>query len=606
MKKFKFITTIIILLVSGSSCKKLLDTQPSDFLSPVNYYNTENDLNYALSAIYSRLTPDATYGANLWSYFDIADEMFWSLTSTSSTLPDIVSYNYTASDPNIRSLWQALYKGIGDANSLLVNINKPVMDETKRSQIKGEALFLRAYYYFLLVQNWGDVPLVLSPVTSPENIMTPRTPAREVYAQILKDMREAEGLVAGIKETGFGGRVSKSAVRGILARVCLYMAGYPLMDHSKYADARDWAKKVIDDPDFTHELNQSYQQVFINYSQDKYDTKESIWEVEFWGNRQDVYVSSGRLGSRNGIEMRNDDTGIGYAYGQVSALGRQYRRYDPLDDRRDWAIAPFKYNSDGTKANWNSSQLYNRNVAKWRREYEVVIPKNKNYTPENFPLLRYSDVLLMYAEAENELQGDKDAIVATINTVRQRGFGKDLHGERVKTISVLTGGSGYSSSATTVTISGGGGSGAAATATISSGRVTAVNITNRGSFYTSNPAVTISGAGSGATASATITLSDDYKLTPDQTIDYQTLRDVIREERSRELCFEALRKMDLIRWGIFIPVMKQVAIEVMQEVSSTYPYAAQAGTNIGDKHLLLPIPTYELSLNRSLTQNPGW
>lgn len=611
MKIYKVI--ILFLLIAHTSCQKILDTKPTDFLSPQNYYNTEADLNSALTAVYSRLASEPLYGASLWTYFDVADEFFWSLTSATSTLPVIVSYRYNASDVNITNLWQQLYKGIGDANMLLENINKPTMDETKRKRIKGEALFLRSYYYFILVQNWGGVPIVLKPITSPDDIMIARSTTKQVYDQILKDMETAEGLVASMKDIGFGGRISKSAVRGILAKVCLYMAGEPLKDVARYKQARDWAKKVIDDTDFVHELNKSYEQIFINYAQDKYDTKESIWEVEFWGNRQDVYVSSGRLGSRNGIEMRNEDTGIGWSYGQVGTLARHYRRYEALDDRRDWAIAPFSYSSAGVKNFYTaSSSLYTRKVAKWRREYETVTPKNKNYTPQNFPLLRYADVLLMFAEADNELNGPRLGTpqdmggIDAVNLVRRRGFGKDAHGERLQSISVNTGGSGYAAATTTITISGGGGSGATATATISSGRVTAINITSRGSFYTSAPTITITGAGTGATATAILTSPTDYLLTTNQTSSKDDFREAIKEERSRELCFEGIRKMDLIRWGQLITNMKQVSIEVQNEALTTYPYAAEAGKALTNTHLLLPIPTYELSLNRLLTQNPGW
>lgn len=608
MKNLKIIIAMI-LVVSASSCKKLLNKEPTDFLSPVNYYNTEEDLNFALNAVYSRFITSSMYGADLWSYFDISDEMFWSLTSVTSTLQPMQGYGYNASTPEILGLWQDCYKGIGDANALLANIDKPTMDETKRTQIKGEALFLRAYYYFILVQNFGDVPLVLEPVLSLENIEIPRTPLNDVYNQILKDMEAAESMVVAIKTLSGGGRLNKSAVRGILARVCLRMAGYPSLDKSKnelYLMARDWAKKVIDDTEAGHDLNKSYEQIFINYAQDKYDTKESIWEVEFWGNRQDVYVSNGRLGVRNGIKMRNEDTGIGYCFGQMSALGRQYRRYEVGDMRRDWAIAPFSYSNSGAKNNFASTSLYNRNVAKWRREFETLVPKNKNYSPQNFPILRFADVLLMYAEAENEIDGGNiEEVVKAINRVRRRAWGKDLYGNRLKEIKVVAGGTGYAGSTTTITITGGGGSGATATATTASGKINAINITNGGSFYTSNPTITITGAGTGATATATIASSTDYEVLASQK-DKASLKELLREERSRELCFEGIRKMDLMRYGTFVNTMKQVSVEVLNEVPTTFPYAAQSGKNITDAHLLLPIPTYELTLNRKLVQNPGW
>src|SRR5690606_19629993 len=105
--------------------------------------------------------------------------------------------------------------------------------------------------------------------------------------QIIADLTEAQGIVLKASEIGYGGRVSQSAVQGILARVCLYMAGNPINDVSKYTLARAWADSVITSG--LHELNPNYADVFKNYATDTYDIKESILEVEFYGNSQGIY-----------------------------------------------------------------------------------------------------------------------------------------------------------------------------------------------------------------------------------------------------------------------------------------------------------------------------
>src|SRR5690606_14675269 len=135
---------------------------------------------------------------------------------------------------------------------------------------------------FLLVQYFGDVPLKITPTESVIEVDIARTSIKEVYDQVLNDLKASEPLVPGIAELGYGGAVNKSAVRGLLARVCLAMAGEPLNDVAKYQEARDWAKKIMDDTEAGHDLNPSYPQIFMNYAQDKYDIKESIFEVEFW------------------------------------------------------------------------------------------------------------------------------------------------------------------------------------------------------------------------------------------------------------------------------------------------------------------------------------
>jgi hypothetical protein len=298
------------------------------------------------------------------------------------------------------------------------------MDEGKRGVIRGEALFLRAYFYLVLVSNWGDVPLKLHSTTSPSEPPMARTPAKEVYEQIIKDMTEAEGLVRPIDELGYGGRVSKSAVEGILARVCLYMAGNPINDASKYAEARKWAKKVMDAG--IHDLNPDYTNVFINYAQDKYDVKESIWEVEFWGNSKPPYQSAGRVGTNFGV-LYGTTSVSGVSYGWVESTGWLYNSYDSGDIRRDWTIAPYTW-SGANKVPRPATTRLTRYAGKWYRSYELPSSDITNAnTPQNFALLRYSDVLLMFAEADNQVNGPTPEAYEAINQVRRRGLGKPVH-----------------------------------------------------------------------------------------------------------------------------------------------------------------------------------
>ena len=596
MKKI-LLLLLIPVLTGVSSCKKFLETTPEDFISPANYYNTEEQLNFALNGVYDILGQRALYGDALIGRMGTeADEGFYAVSTFSG--PQV--YNHSTSDTYVLNLWQLLYDGINRANVLLENINKPAMTEAGRNQIRGQAQFLRAYYYFLLVSNWGDVPLILSATSSANNTDIARTPAKEVYNTILKEMQEAEGLVQSASDVGFGGRINKSAVRGMLARVCLYMAGKPVEDISKYQDAIKWSKMIIDEN--FHSLNPSYKDIFINYAKDAYDIKESILEVEFWGNTAGVYREGGRVGINTGITNPNT---AAYAYGFIQTTARLFNSYtNNRDLRRDWNIAPYRYQSSGTiMAAWSATQIYERHCAKWRREYEVVTPRSMNDSPENFPLLRYADVLLMYAEAENEVNGPANA-VAAVNLVRRRAFG----GITIQTIPVTNGGTGYTT-APVVTITGGSPTvNATATATVSGGKVTAITITNPGTYYTTAPTVTFSGGnGSAAAATATLAAVTANDLTAAQIADKLSLRTAIHLERSRELCFEGLRKYDLIRWGELETALKGVAADVTANGPTALKYAANAGNNFtAPRHLLLPIPIYELGLNKLLVQNVNW
>ncbi|RZK38738.1 MAG: RagB/SusD family nutrient uptake outer membrane protein, partial [Hymenobacter sp.] len=269
----------------------------------------------------------------------------------------------------------------------------------------------------------------------------------------------------------------------------------------------------------------------MNLAQDRYDTKESIWEAEFYGNNTGGYLEGGQsTGNLIGILNNAETNSIGYSAAYVRVSKKLFSSYDvkngvSLDLRREWNCPNFLYNADGSRAIQTNIAVFP--AGKYRRELELALPKDKNFTPINFPLLRYADVLLMIAEAKNEISalngGDGSLPDATainaVNEVRTRGFGKILRGEIVNEIKVdgTKTGTGYVAASTTVTISGGGGSGATATATVASGRVTAVTITNPGSNYTAAPTVTINGVGTGAVYLASISTLTDAHLTNTQT-----------------------------------------------------------------------------------------
>lgn len=529
MKTKLSIITVIIITVFVS-CENYLETKPKDFTAPENYFNTAAELNSALTGVYDALGQDGTFGRNL--VVELAhgsDEGFYKRDAISLTATPMV-YFHTPSDPVVIAVWRQLYVGINRANYLLANIDKPVMDNAARNAIKGEALFLRGFMYFQLVHLYGEIPLILEPTLDGDLVDNPKKPLADIYAQILRDMTEAEGLVKTYTQNGFPGRVSKTAVQGILARVCLKMAGEPLRDVSKYADAKMWAEKVI--ASGIHTLNPSYRQVFINHSQDLYDvqSKESIWEIEFFGNNT---TTPEREGGRfvNQLAIRNTVVDRGYGYATVGATATLYRRYQQGDTRRDWNIASFRYLTGASSIGLGdtvahaASVIYERDPGKWRRYFELVNPKSQDWSPTNFPILRYSDVLLMYVEAAIELNDPVDASSLAyryFNQVRRRAYGY----------------------------------------------------------------------------SATAVVPPGVERTP--------TRQEVRDERSRELCFEGLRKFDLIRWGNFVQTMKTVGQDINLNAPTTLKYAVVGYNNVSAKHVVLPIPSQELSLNKALKQNSLW
>ncbi|MEN2416240.1 RagB/SusD family nutrient uptake outer membrane protein [Flavobacterium mesophilum] len=569
MKKIYILLGLVAL--GTTSCENYLDTEPIQKIAIEQYYTDEKGLTDALAGVYDPLGSEKLYANQLWNQLESGtDESYY---ARAATITGPMVYNFDASTVLISDYWANLYDGINRANDMIANINLPKMDEEKRQQILGEALFLRGYYYFMLVTRFGDVPLRLTPTTNPNNVSMARTAANEVYAQILKDMTDAEAKVSATRPA-YSSRVYKTVVQGVLARVCLQMAGYPLNDVSKYNDALAWSKKVIDsgqhslnvafqttppagkpanyydviNPSNGITSNNAYRQVFINEAADSYDTKELMWEADFKA-RGGGYNEGGRVGNNNGIIFQPTSSNplFGqYCWGFIKGTGKLFRAYDATgaDLRRDWNLTTYTINNTtAVKTNLAKTVQYGRDCAKWRREYEINLSGDQNYTAINFPILRYSDVLLMYAEAENQVNGPTAAAQAAVNQVRRRGYGR----------------------------------------------------TDVSAPYAISDVATITAASSKA-----------------------GFQQFIEDERMRELCFEGLRKMDLIRWNKFLPTMKAVSDDMAAAptsgplTSGNQQYGALGGKNAfagGNKFLLFPIPSLEIASNTLIpkeSQNPGW
>lgn len=533
----KRVIYIILLSVAGAtSCSKYLEVKPLDFVSPATYYNNLTELTAALMSVYSELG-----NINLGTYSRFLsleapssnDEQFPRGANTGTTA---ALYNASNAYINFERCWTNFYAGINRANLLLENLDRAQASKADKDNIRGEALFLRGYYYFMLVSLYGDVPLKLESLKSVTDVNIARTPAKKIYDQVIADMTTAAGLVKSVTDIGHPGRVSKTAVAGVLSRVCLHAAGR-LKDVSYYTPARDWALQVMNP--VAHTLHPDYKQIFINHTAEKYDTefRECIWEVEFTRGSLSPYQEYEFIGATIGI--RNDDDKTGYMQGAYLASGVLFNRYGTGDLRRDWAIAPFYYsgsNRNNPSINYSATYVWGRYIGKWRREYQTT-EFNKNFGGLNWPLLRYADVLLMYAEADNEVSGGPTAAAYdALNQVRRRAYGKPL-----------------------------------------------------------NAPDAIADAPAGLTKT--------------------TFLNYIQDERSRELCFEGHRKLDLIRWGTFfstIDFMKvQVSTVAPAAANNNLGYSGRAATlipysNVTARDTLFPIPILEISLNNLIKQNKDW
>ncbi|MGX5816710.1 RagB/SusD family nutrient uptake outer membrane protein [Chitinophaga lutea] len=605
------ILLIGLICSAAASCRNFLDTKPQDSLFPGNYYQTEQELDFALTAVYHTLGADPVYGNNvLYLLGWTADEGFMNRTSIAT---GAFRLNHTPGDSYVTAFWRELYSGINKANILIENVDKNTsIPEATRNTVRGQALFLRGYFYFLLAQNFGGVPLKLQSSKSAVDVHIARATLKETYDRVVEDMTAAEALVSDIAALGFSGRVTKSAVRGILMRVNLYMAGAPLKETARFQEVINWGNKLIGDGASGHALNPSFTNIFITMAQEKYDIKESIWEVEFVGNGTDTYVETGRNGWINGIATPNTNTGRADAY--MTWTAKLYNVYEAGDLRKYWCIPHFNYAAlpaaSGTKSLigeiTSEATKYSRTPGKFRREYETLIPKMPTRSPINVPLLRYADVLLMYAEALNELQGPTAEAVEMVNKVRRRAWSTGI-----KRFVVTNGGSGYTA-APTVTIAGAGG--ATAKAAISGGAVTSITLdrdpTGVAYFldgkYTTAPAVTLSGGGgTGALATAEIYTVADAEVKPAAKASKEAFRRFLQDERMRELNFENMRRSDLVRWDIYEQTFRDMAAIMSTDIPGS-AFISYYSNMDAPKHLLLPIPSAEMITNNKMVQNTGW
>lgn len=645
MKRLYFLILVAVGIVTVASCKKFLTSNPTSFNTEANFYTTTGNIQQALNAGYANLMAERMYSQVIGFNFDVDNDEILSNQGSGQDVRGL-RWNFDATNQYVQSLWSYCYTGIINIDGVVDNINIPNWsDTTSRNRMLGQALFLRGLYFFILTSNFGDAPLVLhQPGITDVNI--PAAPQAQVYTQIEADLKQAEILLNGFTSQTAGSNeiATQTAVQALLARVYLYWAGYPQNATSHYDDVIAYCNKVINSG--IHQLNPDYSQVFKNLCQQQYDRKEMIFELGSLGGSGQKNNDMGNFVGVYNTILANDTNSyasIGWAY-TTGYLFNAYPKnpgsaaapnWTSFDLRRDWNCAPYYWaGSPRTRTVWATPwKMY---PGKIRREYCPAVIKNGagSASPNtaqpyniNFPLIRYSEVLLMYAEASNWKNGPGTATGATtvpanatdaLNMVRRRGWGI-LYGNVVKNITVTNGGSGYTS-VPTVTITGGGGIGATATAIISGGKITGINVnspggmipgapgtlTLTGPYYTSAPTVIITGGGgTGATATATITTSTDADIA--STSDKNAFQLLIRDERMKELCFEGLRRFDLVRWGNFAGDMQNfISYAGANGAIVNNPNGYQGLLNLSAKCVLLPKPAYELNLNHALVQNPGW
>lgn len=407
MRIIKYIC-VFLLVATVSSCKKYLEKAPLDSINTANFFKTEADAIAAINGAYQPLQWPKLYNLRMWTT-DIwaGNSIVGAGGGTDGIETQDISNFITATD-NAAALdiWRGPAPGILRCNLVLKNVPAMNITPSLKNRILGEAYFLRAHYYFILVRLFGDVPLITDPQTPEDNLRPSRTPKGQVYDLIVNDLQQAVKLLPA-RETYTGadiGRASKGAATGMLAKVYLTLG--------KFAETVSLCREVTG---LGYALNSNYAD---NFNPATKNSKESLFEVQysgktsysFWDNENQASWVSTFTGPRNA-----DFVGGGYGWNQPTA--EFVSQYEANDNRKDKTILYVGCPDFDGKQYQLSYSVTGYNLRKF------LVPKSispdYDTNPSDWPILRYSDVLLMEAEASCELNNLQEALIP-LNKVRQR------------------------------------------------------------------------------------------------------------------------------------------------------------------------------------------
>jgi starch-binding outer membrane protein, SusD/RagB family len=445
----------LLLIVTG--CKKFLDQQPITSVGPNIVFNSVENARAALVGAYDQLTGDNGYGLKLSLYFPVGtDENQGPTGAADLGRRDFPLYATTAGNTQIFGSYNQLFTGIQYANLCIANIPKMDLytggsDQQKKQlqRMLGEALTLRAQFYFEAIRNWGDLPshFEAAEALATEDPFPARTDRDVLYEQLLTDLKTAEDLVPWRNEvTSIGDpqdeRITKGTVKGLRARVALFRGGYSLRQNGTmqrgssyqtyYQIARDETNDIITSGQ--HSLDPSFKDLWKNQvgarvANDPFG--ELMFQVTAIGR---TGTADTKIGYYNGPTVYDPATQTTGATGTsgVFMLPTYFYLFDSTDTRRDVTCAPYSDTlaSDGTTFYKRGQSITSIYDGKYRRDWiNPPLPAGtylNNYSGLKWQILRYSDVLLMFAEAENELNGPTAGALNAINMVRRRGFGRSL------------------------------------------------------------------------------------------------------------------------------------------------------------------------------------
>ncbi len=430
-----------------ASCSDFLQTDSNSTFTTKTTFTNLDFATKNVNGIYNQFATNYMYDFVLM--FTKADndiEQFYSTSDDGSTM-NLAHYSATPGTTYLKEIWNTFYQSIEMANIAIENLPKSPIWTNEYSdqahQLYGAAVTLRAMNYYELMILWGDVPFKTKPTQASDNFNIPKTDRDSIYEFLIKDLANIEQYVPWMTETKTAEHVNKGFTKGLRSRMALSYAGFSLRNKTfvtrrgrywkdYYKIANQECKEIIESG--KHKLNPSFINIFKtlhSYSQDL-TYNEDMFEIAF--GRQ----NSGRLGFSFGMQfsVTPPDPKYGRATGQMRVPFSYFYTFDNKDGRREVSAELYSYNDPTNLSKQTIPLAYSMSPTKWRRSW--ITPsmggdlKNVNYTGVNFPIMRYSDILLMYAETENEINnGPTAAAKEALTQVRQRAFSSEFWSSKV-------------------------------------------------------------------------------------------------------------------------------------------------------------------------------
>jgi hypothetical protein len=379
-----------VFLLLTARCTDKLEEKPQDFVGPDNYYTTPSQIESAFTSAMQR-----TWGG--WQFYDWQGYPQW--PALDDQLYD-GNLNINGSFGN--DTWRIHYQAIADLNPPIKSMVEDKLgnsvEQEVKDQLMAQAKFLRAWNYFSLVRLYGDVPLITE-TTDVINSELVRAPIADVYNLIVSDLLFATQNLPEEWPAEQNARPTADVARGILAKVYITMATNPMNDATKYAAARDMAKEVMDGGRYS-----LVPKVWDVFKMENEFGPEFMWS---WHNSEEEYVIEPQIWLPGEMAGGWGDVTAEKIWGEAFPEEPRKHAYLLLEDSL--------FNSGTTYLDWYKSAPYIRKFL-----YDTPDNMIKNVSYQAQPILRYADVLLLFAEAENMVNGPTQAACDAVNLIIDR------------------------------------------------------------------------------------------------------------------------------------------------------------------------------------------